>query len=106
LAGECSLTKLPTGSLFCTGVKDCFVGLTICLGPVALPAALGALAVRYKGCLGGLAAEFDGGEIVSTTKASKAASCASLNGIRSAWGQRLSRPALSQELRIRTKTFK
>src|SRR6267154_1605473 len=82
------------------GREDCFVQLTILLGRQCA-------AVRYKGCWAGWPRNLMAARMVSTTKASKATSCASLNGASLCVGARAFKAGtFAKSCAIRTKTFK
>src|SRR5258707_14877194 len=105
--GEWFVRQAPTGSLFCTGVKTASFGLIILLGRECAAIRFGCAAFRYKGCWAGWPRNLMAARMVSTTNASKAASCASLNGASLCVGARAFKAGTFAKIcAIRTNTFK
>src|SRR6267154_6703709 len=105
--GEWFAHEAADGIAVLYGRKDCFVRLTILLGRECAAFCFGRAAFRYKGCWAGWPRNLMAARMVSTTKASKAASCASLNGASLCVGARAFKAGtFAKSCAIRTKTFK
>ena len=105
--GEWFARQASTGSLFLTRVETASFVLTILLGRECAAIRFGCAAFRYKGCWAGWPRNLMAARMVSTTKASKAASCASLNGASLCVGARAFKAGtFAKSWAIRTKMFK